>query len=52
MDREDWLYLSGAVAASAGCGWVYLPAGLICLGLFCALPPVLTLFRSPKGPQE
>lgn len=51
MDREDWLYLGGAMAASAGCGWVYLPAGLICLGVFAVLPPIVTLLRA-KGPRE
>lgn len=51
MDREDWLYLSGAVVCAAGCGWMYPPAGLVCLGVFAVFPPIVNLFRT-KGPQE
>lgn len=52
MDREDWLYICGAMAVSAGCGWIYLPAGLICIGVFAVLVPLVSLFRRAKGPQE
>ena len=51
FDVEDWLYLTGAVAVSAGCAWMYAPAGLVTLGAFAALPPLVSLFRKPKGPQ-
>lgn len=51
FDVEDWLYLGGAVTVSAGCAWIYLPAGLLSLGAFAALPPLVSLFRKPKGPQ-
>lgn len=52
FDTEDWLYLVGAVAVSAGCAWIYAPAGLLSLGAFAALPPMVSLFRKPKGPQQ
>jgi hypothetical protein len=39
LDREDWLYLGGAVSASAGCGWWFPPAGLMCFGASLVLWP-------------
>jgi hypothetical protein len=51
MDREDWLYVGGALVSSAGCAWIYPPAGLICVGCFALLPPLVSLFRA-KGPTE
>lgn len=52
LDTEDWLYLGGAVLVSAGCAWMYAPAGLLSLGAFASLPPLVSLFRArPKGPQ-
>jgi hypothetical protein len=39
LDTEDWLYASGAVAASAGFGMWFPPAGLMCLGASLVLWP-------------
>lgn len=52
FDGEDWLYLGGAVSVSAGCAWIYPPAGLLSLGAFAALIPLVSLFRKPRGPQQ
>lgn len=53
FDTEDCLYVGGAVFVSAGCAWIYPPAGLLSLGMFAALPPLVSLFRpKPKGPRQ
>lgn len=52
FDTEDWLYAGGAVVVSAGCAWIYPPAGLLSLGAFAALPPLVSMLRTPKGPPQ
>lgn len=52
FDSEDCLYAAGAVSVSAGCAWIYPPAGLLSLGVFAALPSLVSLFRKTKGPQQ
>lgn len=51
MDREDWLYVCGALSASGGCAWIYPPAGLVCLGVFVIAWPFVARLLS-KGPQQ
>lgn len=42
MDRGDWLYVGGSLAAAAGCAWIYAPYGLLCLGACAVGWPVVT----------
>lgn len=51
MDREDGLYLGGAAFVSVGAGIAWLPAGLICLGMFLVFPALLSMLRT-KGPSK
>lgn len=39
LDTEDWLYAGSAVASSAGFGWWFPPAGLMCLGVYLVMWP-------------
>lgn len=51
FDREDWLYLSGAVAVSAGCALIVPAWGLLSIGAFAMLPCLMSMVRG-RGPQK
>jgi hypothetical protein len=53
MDREDWLYLGGAILMGGGAAFYSAPAGAIVVGLMAAIPPLLSLLNANrKGPPK
>lgn len=51
MDREDWLYVGGSLAAATGCALIYAPYGLLCLGACAVGWPFVSRMLS-KGPKR
>ena len=51
MNRWDFLTLIGALLTAAGAAMVYVPAGLIVLGLFAILAGVVGARATVRGDE-